>query len=96
MLFELERTTGPQVFNKHHRNAPPDAIYIGRGSEWGNPFVLGEDGDRRTVIEKFEAWAMAQPDFMARIREELRGKDLVCFCKPAQCHGDFYLRVANA
>lgn len=96
MLFELERTTGPQVFNKYHRNAPQDAVYIGRGSPWGNPFIIGEDGDRRAVIEKFEAWAEAQPDFMALIREELRGKDLVCFCKPAHCHGDFYLRVANA
>jgi hypothetical protein len=27
---------------------------------------------------------------------ELRGKDLVCWCKPDPCHGDLLLRLANA
>jgi len=27
---------------------------------------------------------------------ELRGKDLVCFCAPAACHGDLLPRLANA
>jgi len=28
-------------------------VYIGRGSEWGNPYALGFDGDREEVLRKF-------------------------------------------
>ena len=28
-------------------------IYIGRGSPYGNPFVIGKDVTREEVIEKF-------------------------------------------
>jgi hypothetical protein len=35
----------PRVYNKHHGNAPADAVYIGRGSPYGNRFVIGEHGD---------------------------------------------------
>lgn len=96
MLFEIERTTGPQVFNKHHRNAPSDAVYIGRGSEWGNPFIIGQDGTRDDVIALYQEMVEGSPDLRARIKRELRGKDLVCFCKPAACHGDIILAVANS
>lgn len=41
-----------RVLNKHHAGIPADAVYIGRGSKWGNPFRLGRDGDRATVIAK--------------------------------------------
>ena len=27
---------------------------------------------------------------------ELRGRNLVCFCAPAACHGDVLLELANA
>ena len=32
-----------------HINKEEYDIYIGRGSKWGNPFVLGKDGDRTEV-----------------------------------------------
>lgn len=79
------------VYNKHHRNAPPDAIYIGRGSPYGNPFVIGRDGDRDEVCDKFEREVLPSLDVTA-----LRGKSLICYCKPARCHGDAILRKANA
>jgi hypothetical protein len=31
-----------------------------------------------------------------RALDELRGRDLVCFCAPLPCHGDLLLRLANA
>ena len=34
------------VLNKHKHGIPQGAIYIGRGSKWGNPFVIGKDGSR--------------------------------------------------
>lgn len=81
----------PQVFNKHHKNAPSDAVYIGRGSPFGNPFVIGQDGDRDGVCERFKNEILPTLDVSS-----LRGKDLVCYCAPHRCHGDDILRKANA
>jgi Domain of unknown function (DUF4326) len=84
----------PKVFNKRAIGIPTGAIYIGRGSKWGNPFRIGKDGDRATVIVKHEAWLRDQ-HYLLRAIGELRGEDLVCFCAPAPCHGDLLLRLAN-
>jgi len=78
----------PKVHNKHHKTAPIDAVYIGRGSPWGNPYVLGKDGDRDQVCDLFEQNVLPTLDLGA-----LRGKDLVCFCAPKRCHGDSILRA---
>lgn len=31
-------------------------VYVGRGSKWGNPFVIGRDGTRKEVIELYRQW----------------------------------------
>ena len=80
----------PRVHNKHHATAPADAVYIGRGSPWGNPFVIGKHGDRAQVIELYRLNVLPTLDLAA-----LKGKHLVCFCKPAACHGDLLLEAAN-
>lgn len=79
-----------KVHNKRAGTAPPDAIYVGRGSPWGNPFKIGESGSRDEVIARFEAEILPLLDLAP-----LRGKDLVCFCAPLPCHGDVLLREAN-
>jgi len=84
-----------KVLNKHQARIPAGAIYIGRGSRWGNPFRIGQDGDRATVIVKYERWLVDQHHLL-RTLDELRGLDLVCFCAPRPCHGDLLLRLANA
>ena len=84
----------PKVYNKHHGDAPPDAVYVGRPSYWGNPFTIGVDGPRETVIEKYRAQLLGSPSLMSRL-SELRGKDLVCFCAPKPCHGDVLLELSN-
>lgn len=81
----------PAVFNKHHRNAPNKAVYCGRGSPYGNPFVIGVDGDRDQVCDRFEREILPTLDVSA-----LRGKDLICYCAPARCHCDAILKKANA
>lgn len=70
--------------------------YIGRGkgSVWGNPFIIGRDGTRAEVIEKYAAWLRKQPQLVARL-PELRGKVLGCHCKPDPCHGDVLAAWAN-
>jgi len=34
----------PRILNKHTHGIPAGAVYIGRGSPWGTPFVIGRDG----------------------------------------------------
>ena len=80
----------PRVYNKHHGDAPADAVYVGRGSPWGNPFRIPADGDRATVIARFETEALPRLDLAA-----LRGKSLICYCAPLACHADILLREAN-
>jgi hypothetical protein len=83
----------PRVKNKYRDGQ--SGTYIGRPSKWGNPFVIGRDGDRDTVVDKYETWVRGQPLLLEAIKRELRGVDLVCFCAPQRCHGDVLLRIAN-
>lgn len=69
-------------------------VYIGRPSRWGNPFVIGRDGDRATVIAKFESYVRQSPELMAAI-PELIDRRLGCWCHPHPCHGDVLARLAN-
>lgn len=85
----------PRVFNKNLDKIPADAVYVGRGSPWGNPFVIGPDGSRDDVCNKYQLMVEKNPKLKARIKSQLAGKNLVCFCKPARCHGDYLLAVAN-
>jgi len=85
----------PKVHNKYHHTAPDDAVYIGRGSPWGNPFVIGKDGTRKQVCDKYADMLLNDPELLKKVKTELKGKDLVCFCKPKQCHGDTLLMIAN-
>ena len=86
------------VLNKHHGNIPTDAIYIGRGSKWGNPFVIGQDGTRLEVIKQYREmlWSYIQSgDVTKEELAELYNKDLVCFCAPAPCHGHVLEKAAE-
>ena len=84
-----------QGFEKHEVGAPAGAVYIGGGSKWGNPFRIGPDGDRAGVIAKYARWLRDQHHLL-RALDELRGRDLVCWCAPLACHGDLRLWLANA
>ena len=84
------------IVNKYHK-LPYDE-YIGRGSDFGNPYVIGIDGDRDEVIRKFSEYfyqrISEEPDFKERVLA-LRGKTLACFCKPKSCHGDVIIGYLN-
>lgn len=70
-------------------------VYIGRPGPWGNRFRIGPDGTRAEVIEKYREWLMTQPELVERVRRELRGKILGCWCAPLACHGDVLAEVAE-
>lgn len=81
----------PRLFNKQTDAVPDDAVYIGRPGPWGNPFVIGEHGDRAAVIEQYRDWLLRRPDLIVRMGRELRGRDLVCWCAPLPCHGNIII-----
>ncbi len=73
--------------------------YIGRGSYWGNPYSMYEDGDDRDeVIRKFK-YDFDFEKFPNKDKSEvykLAGKRLGCFCKPEACHGDVLADFLNS
>ena len=83
-----------RVLNKR-TGAHEGAIYIGLGSKWGNPFVIGKDGTRAEVIAKYGRW-LADQHMLLRSLDELRDRDLLCWCAPLACHGDLLKTLANA
>ena len=88
--IQRERTKGWKM--------PDGAVYVGRPTKWGNPYALGE---RYTSFERAMAVALyrvklAQAKDNAAI-QQLRGKDLVCWCPLDQpCHADVLLEWANS
>ena len=88
----------PKVLNKYHfvaNKIPKDAVNIMRPGKWGNPFAIGRDGGSRAVVcDMYDVWILNETTLLKDLHE-LRGKDLLCCCKPARCHGDTLLRLAN-
>lgn len=67
-------------------------VYIGRPHKWGNPFIIGKDGDRNEVIDKYRKWIMRSPAMLDSLHE-LDGKVLGCWCRPHNCHGDVLVEL---
>lgn len=76
------------------RSGEPYDVYIGRPSIWGNPYRATIHTPRIVVIERYEAWLLQQKHLLDQLHM-LKGKVLGCWCKPAACHGDVLLRLAN-
>lgn len=74
------------------------AVRIDRGTRYGNPFILDEDGDRDEVCDAYERhYIVRKPSITDRIDAgELTGKVLVCHCYPQRCHGDCLAAEANS
>ena len=54
-------------------------VYIGRGSKWGNLFIIGKDGNRESVIAKYREYILKNAMLMDNLKE-LEGKILACYC----------------
>jgi len=74
------------------------AVRIDRGTRYGNPFILEEDGDRDEVCDAYEHhYLVRKPSITSRIDAgELTGKVLICHCYPQRCHGDCLAAEANS
>lgn len=101
-LFEMPTPvalTEPLIKVVHCKKEQYD-IYIGRpapglpGSIWVNPFVIGKDGTRDEVIEKYRQYVLSKPELLGQL-ESLRGKVLACWCSPQKCHGDVLIELLS-
>lgn len=70
-------------------------VFIGRGSKWGNPFIIDKDGTREEVVEKYRLYLYSNMNLVMSAAKELKGKKLGCYCKPLSCHGDILVELVN-
>jgi len=82
---------------------PPNAKYIGRPTKWGNifdtntfPITLEQS------LSRYESWIRDILKVDSHFLDELKGKDLACWCplkdkngNPVACHADVILRLLN-
>lgn len=80
-----------KILNRRVHGIPINAVYIGRGSKYGNPFKIGVHGTRKEVIQKYRNYLLDEIEHGTFSVDEIIGlyeTDLVCYCHPLPCHGD--------
>ena len=84
-------------------------VYVGRPTEWGNPFEIGKHGTRDEVIRKFDEWIsgerthpttgqlMTQAEYERMMRNLYNAgpRRLVCWCAPSACHASVLIEHLN-
>ncbi len=85
-----------------HCKKEPFDVYIGRPGPWGNPFSDKPKSiaevkveTREEAIACYEEMVRQDPQMIERIKKELKGKVLGCWCAPKACHGEVLARIAN-
>jgi hypothetical protein len=67
----------------------PGDIKIDRTTKWGNPYIIGKDGNRNDVCDKYLIYISRQlKNGDISLKELQNAKRLGCWCKPLRCHGD--------
>ncbi len=89
---------------------PPNCVYVGRPTKWGNPWFCVGDSVKIKDEKHNQVWleggggvkamlATYESHVRRRLSDkigELRGKNLACFCKLTEpCHADVLLEIAN-
>ena len=78
---------------------PAGAVYVGRGSKWGNPHTVADCGSHFEAVARYvhafsddlDQWA-----WLGETCRELKGRDLACWCPlDSPCHADVLLTLAN-
>lgn len=78
-------------------------VYIGRAGRgldgyFGNPYPVGVGRDRNQSVAKYQDYFHRRMEgdieFAGRVHD-LRGRVLLCFCKPLLCHGDVIAGYLN-
>lgn len=100
----------PRRIQRHRTKGwrmPPGAVYVGRPTMWGNRYQIGTWSNKlgrevQTVEEAVQLYREiiwddpTSPHMAGWVREQLRGRDLCCWCRLDQpCHADVLLEIAN-
>lgn len=97
---QRKRTKGFSLQAASQNGLP--VVYVGRPSQWGNPYRVGDDdpmlvGNKMSALDavRMYNWHLAARPYELNL-EELRGKNLACWCPLDQpCHADVLLALAN-
>lgn len=97
----------PQHQNLKEWCEDPDNVYIGRrgivfidgvryppkDSPFANPYKVTKDLVRNDSIGKYKEYIVGKLISGEIDLEQLRGKNLGCWCKPESCHGDVLIEL---
>lgn len=85
-----------------------EALKVDRTTRWGNPYKVGDDffniktqkigiNSIEDVLNSFEYWVKTKLSFEPKFLDELKGKNLACWCslETDKCHAEILLRIAN-
>ena len=88
---------------------PENSAKVDRSTRWGNPFKVDEEGvpDAATAVRLFRKLLADEriagdsryfPFTADRLRADLGGKNLACWCPldGTPCHADVLLEMANS
>ena len=87
------------------------AVKVDRTTPWGNPFIVGRDGDQAYCVKLFSILMSGtvclscnatfdeqekSNRYIGNNIQRLRGKNLACWCPlDKPCHADTLLEIAN-
>src|SRR5262249_12536888 len=84
-------------------------VYIGRSvsgtlGQWGNAWThlnsripgTQKVSSRDAAVKIHRRHTKLNSELCSRIRRDLKGKILVCWCKPQACHGDTLAEIAES
>lgn len=101
-LFEADKPEPPRRVQRERTpgwTTPPNTVYVGRPSRWGNPYAIGYDAaTAEAATIKYATWlgSPAGADVREAAIKALAGRNLMCWCPlGAPCHADILLRLVN-
>jgi hypothetical protein len=96
-MTKPDRPIRVQLSRKKGWRMPPNTVKVDRTTPFGNPFPI--DRGRAQSVQAFREWFTSTKEGKAlakRAREDLRGKNLACWCPlDGPCHADTLLAAAN-
>lgn len=87
-----------QLSRRRGWRMPANTVNVARPSKWGNPFKIGPDRNAAEAVAQYRSMieGFADEPNVALNIEDLRGKNLACWCKLGEpCHADVLLEIAN-
>ena len=100
LRLQLSRRKGFRLQAASRAANSLEAVNVARPSKWGNPYrkdVHGLPEKCMALFRRFAYQAFRDPGWRGRLFEELRRRNLACWCRPGSpYHADLLLELANA